>query len=81
MERAVQEKYPGLRPEARQGNQSRQPFCAAVLAGQATRMTRWRDSAGTLIYPLIAPGSSEIMLMFSTVQANEWEKRKNSGRL
>ncbi|HEX2077894.1 MAG TPA: hypothetical protein VHG08_09300 [Longimicrobium sp.] len=81
MERAVQQRYPGLEPEARQGNQSDQPFCAAVLAGQATRMTRWRDSAGTVIYLLAAPGASEILLMFSTARANEWEARKNSGRL
>ncbi|HEU0298406.1 MAG TPA: hypothetical protein VFR37_03110, partial [Longimicrobium sp.] len=62
MERAVQEKFPGLEPEARQGNQSDQPFCAAVHAGQATRVTRWRDSAGTVVYLLAAPGASEILL-------------------
>ena len=81
MEGAVQQKFPNLEPEARHGKHSGQPFCAALLARQATRMTRWRDPAGTVIELLAAPGSSEILLTFSTVQANEWEKRKNSGRL
>lgn len=73
LEQHVSGRYPALKPESQRGNESALPFCEGVMQGTAARVTRWKDAAGTVIMLMMAPGSPDILLLYSNAHANAWE--------
>jgi hypothetical protein len=77
----VSRRYPELQAEERTMGDTGSDACAAALARRGGYMKGWTDPAnGARILLTILPGAEGPMLMYTTPEADAWERRKNDAR-
>lgn len=79
---AIERRYPDLPPEERSMGRTDVAPCVAFVARAGGYAVRWQEeSSGTSILLLLIPGQPGVMLMYTTREGDEWERRKGANRL
>jgi hypothetical protein len=77
----VGRRYPGLQAEERTVGNVTGDACAAALARSGGYMKAWTDPAnGARILLTLLPGGEGPLLMYTTPEADAWERRKNDAK-
>lgn len=79
---AIERRYPDLPQDERGMGRTDLAPCTAFAAQAGGYLIRWsEESTGSAIMLMLIPGQPGVMLIYSTRQGDEWERRKGANRL